>query len=162
MTQSSTKHEKAKITMISDHEAQITRTFRAPRTLVWKAMTMPEHVRHWYGPHDTNITEIKMDLRVGGKWRIVMSSERGDAAFSGEYLEIHAPSRLVQTWRFEPIEGAESIETMTLEERGDVTLMTAIVKHKSAENLAGHLQSGMEEGMHETYERLDTLLAKLG
>lgn len=151
----------AKVTLISDTEAQITRVFHATRALVWEAMTKPEHVRHWYGPYSTRITSCEMDLRVGGKWRIVMSSEHGEAAFSGEYLEIEAPVRLVQTWRFEPIEGAESVESMTLEEREGKTYFTARVKHRSKENLQGHLQSGMEEGMQETYRRLDELLAKL-
>ena len=150
------------VTMLSDSEARITRTFHAPRALVWKAMTTPEHVREWYGPHDTRVVACEMDLRVGGKWRIVVrTSEDLDAVFSGEYREIAAPARLVQTWRFEPFPEASSIESMRLEDHGETTHMITLVKHASKEGLQGHLQSGMEEGMRETYERLDELAQKL-
>jgi uncharacterized protein YndB with AHSA1/START domain len=102
-----------------------------------------------------------MDVRVGGKWRIVMTDSSGrEVAFSGEYLGVKPPASLRQTWRFEPIPGAESIETMTLENRGETTRLVTLVKHNSKENLQGHLASGMEEGMRETYERLDELLAR--
>ncbi|MHB8584807.1 MAG: SRPBCC family protein [Thermoplasmatota archaeon] len=146
------------LTMINDTEARITRTFRAPRVLVWEAMTKPEHVREWYGPRDTQVKAIEMDLRVGGTWRIVLSSPRGDHAFSGEYLDVQSPKRLQQTWRYEPIPQASSIETMTLEDRGETTRMITHVKHASKEALQGHLANGMEEGMRETYERLDELV----
>lgn len=150
------------LTLPSDTEMLITRTFRAPRALVWKAMTTPEHVREWYGPRGTRITQCEIDLRVGGKWRYVMTAPDGsEVAFSGEFREIQPPSRVVQTWRFEPIPEAESVETMTLEERGGVTIMTARVKHRSRENRDGHLHSGMEPGMRETYQRLDELLLRL-
>jgi uncharacterized protein YndB with AHSA1/START domain len=156
------RHDDTTVTPLSDTEVRITRTFRAPRALVWQAMTRPEHVREWYGPRATKVTSCEMDVRVGGKWRIVMRASTGDeVAFSGEYLDVQAPARIVQTWRFEPIPDAESVETMTLEERGETTRMTALVKHSSKENLQGHLQSGMEEGMRETYERLDELLGTM-
>jgi uncharacterized protein YndB with AHSA1/START domain len=165
MTQHKTTHARkddTTITPISDTEIRITRTFHAPRALVWKAMTTPEHFRNWYGPRDTKITSCVMDFRVGGKWRVVMTAGNGqEVAFSGEYLEIRAPERTVQTWRFEPFPDAESTESMTLEDRGETTRMSVNVKHVSAENLQGHLQSGMEEGMRETYERLDELVESM-
>lgn len=150
------------LTLPSDTEILIKRTFQAPRALVWKAMTTPEHVRQWYGPRSTEITDCAMDVRVGGKWRLVMRSPDGSlVAFSGVYKEIQAPSRIVQTWRFEPIPDAESVETMTLEERDGRTFLTTLVKHKSKENRDGHLHSGMEPGMRDTFSRLDELLDAL-
>lgn len=160
MTTKTTTRDDTTITLPSDTEMLIKRSFNAPRELVWKAMTTPEHVRHWYGPRGTEITKCEIDLRVGGKWRFVMRAPDGrEVGFRGEYREILAPKRAVQTWCFEPFPDATSVETMTLDERDGRTYMTTHVQHKTKENRDGHLNSGMEGGMRETFQRLDELLA---
>ena len=157
-----TKNDDTTVTLPSDKEILITRTFNAPRKLVWEAMTKPEHVQQWYGLKGTALASCEMDVRVSGKWRYVIRAPDGsEVAFSGVYREIRAPERVVQTWNYEPIPGAESLETMTLEERDGKTLMTTRVLHKSKENRDGHLHSGMEPGMRETLARLDDLLSKI-
>ena len=63
------------------------RVFDAPRELVWKAITEPERIPHWWGPRDIPMTVEHMDFRVGGTWRWIARGSEGDAPFSGEYLE---------------------------------------------------------------------------
>lgn len=154
------------ITMLfpSDTELVIGRTFNAPAALVWQAITQPEHVQRWWGPAFLELVECTMDLRVGGLWRYVQRDPNtGDLhAFSGEYREIVPGERIVQTERYEPIPGADSVVTMTLEARGDqATRLTSRTVYPSREMRDGHVNAGMESGMRETYERLDTLLAGL-
>ena len=149
------------VTLPSDREILITRTFDAPRDLVFKAMTTPENIRQWYGPRGTVLGECKIDLRVGGAWRFVMRGPDGSQhAFSGVYREIQAPERIVQTWNYESIPGAETVETMTLRDVGGKTQMTTHVQHKSKASRDGHLQSGMEGGMRETLARLEELVSR--
>lgn len=162
MDKTETGHDDLALEFPSDTEMLITRTFRAPRQLVWNAMTKPEHVRNWYGPRNTRLTSCEIDFRVGGRWRYVMRTPDGaSVAFSGEFLVIQPPERIVQTWRFEPYADAESVETVTLQARGDSTLMTTHVRHKTKEHRDGHLNAGMEPGMRETFQRLDDLLARI-
>lgn len=61
----------------ADREIVITRTFDAPRELVWEAMMNPEHVVHWWGPNGFSTTIEKMDLRVGGVWKHVVHGPDG-------------------------------------------------------------------------------------
>ena len=71
------------------------RTFDAPREQVWQAMTDPEIVPRWWGPHGTTTTVVEMDVRPGGKWRYVSQApDRDDVAFYGEYLEVEAARAL--------------------------------------------------------------------
>jgi uncharacterized protein YndB with AHSA1/START domain len=154
----------ATVTLPSDTEIVITREFDAPAHLVFEAMTKPEHVSRWYGPRGTTLSSCEIDLRVGGTWRYVMRNDDGsgsEVAFSGEYLEIVPGKRIVQTWRFEPIPEAQTTETLTLTERDGKTLLTTHVQHASKESRDGHIESGMEGGMQETFDRLEELLQTL-
>lgn len=142
--------------------ATIRRLLHAPRALVWEAMTRPEHVAHWYGPRSTRVTACTMDLRVGGKYRIVLrGADGGEHAFSGEYREIAAPERIVQSWCWEGAPDASSIERMRLLDLGERTLVEVEVEHSSAANLEMHVKHGMEAGANETYARLDALLPEI-
>jgi uncharacterized protein YndB with AHSA1/START domain len=84
---------------MSDKETVITRTFDAPRELVFRAFTDPAHVDHWWGPKGFTITTRSMDVRPGGEWRFVMRgpSEWGDFENRIVYDEIVPPERLVYT-----------------------------------------------------------------
>ena len=71
------------------------RTFDAPRELVWKVLTSNEHIQHWYGPRRMSYVSSKMDLRVGGTWRIVLRDPDGNQyAWSGVYKELRAPEKI--------------------------------------------------------------------
>ena len=80
----------------SDNEIILTRVFDAPRELVWKAMTIPEHIVHWWGPDGFTTTIKQMDFRVGGVWKHVMHGPDGtDYPNSNVFREIVAPERVV-------------------------------------------------------------------
>lgn len=152
------------VTLPSDREIKLVRSFDAPRALVWKAMTTPDLLRQWWGPHGTTVAACDMDLRPGGSWRLVVRFADGsEHPFKGVYREIDPGERLVQTWVYDlpPFNQYESIETMTLEERDGCTTLTTMVLHQSKEARDGHVQSGMEGGASQTFERLDAVLASL-
>lgn len=150
------------LTFPSDRELLITRTLAAPRHLVFAALTQPQHVRQWYGPCVFRMTVCEIDLRVGGRWRYVLQAPDGiEHAFSGEYLEIVPPERLVSTEWYEAIPGAEYVATVTLTEHEGLTTFSNRLHYKSKEQRDGHVGSGMERGMRETYQRLDALLTTL-
>jgi uncharacterized protein YndB with AHSA1/START domain len=83
------------------NELVITRIFDAPRELVWKAWTDPEHVKRWWGPKDFTAPVCKIDLREGGKYLYCMRSPEGQNYWStGVYREIVAPERIVYAHSF--------------------------------------------------------------
>src|SRR5216684_8158499 len=151
------------LTLPSDREILIERVFDAPRRLLFDALTRCEHVAQWYGPRAMALTSCEIDLRVGGTWRYVVRDPAGnDFGFSGEYREIVPHERLVCTENFEGIPpGHDYLVTVTLDEQGGKTTLRSHLQYKSPEDRDGHIQSGMEPGMRETYDRLAELLATL-
>jgi len=152
------------VTTPSDLEIVLTRVFNAPRHLVFEASTKPEHVKNWWGPRSTKLIVCEIDFRVGGTWRFVMRGPDGkDAVFKGVYHEIVVPERIVATECFdEPALGSPEWQVITTyEERDGKTTQISRCLHPSRENRDGHLQSGMEGGAGETFDRLEDLLATL-
>ncbi|WP_437308648.1 SRPBCC family protein [Sorangium sp. So ce388] len=147
----------------SDREVVITRTFAAPRRLVFEAMTKPEHVKRWYGLRSLSMSVCEIDLRVGGRWRYVLRAPDGsEHGFTGVYREIARPERVVCTENYEPLgPGHEMVVTATYDERDGKTTLTSRIVYQSQADRDAHLQSGMEAGMRETFERLEELLPTL-
>lgn len=138
------------------------RIFDAPLDLVWATITDPSLIPQWWGPEKYPTIVEKMDVIVGGTWRFISQDDAGsEFAFSGVYIEVEPPKRLVQTFNFEPIgPGHESTETLTLEKITDGrTKVTMSSVYNSLEDLEGTIESGMESGARETWERLAQLLA---
>ena len=161
LSESAGQQNSLTITLPSDLEILMTRVFNAPRSLVFEALSKPEHVARWWGPRNMSLTVCEIDFRVGGAWRYVLQTPNGPSpAFKGVYLEITAPHRLVFTEIFdEPKVGSpEWTTTITLEEHNGKTTLTSHVLHKTVANRNGHLQSGMEAGATDTYDRLAELL----
>ena len=150
-----------KVTKLSDTELQITREFDAPREIVFRAMTDPTLLPKWWGPRRYKTVVDTMDVRPGGKWRMRNIGADGEHAFRGEFREVTPPERVVWTFEYEPLAGHISVETMTLTERDGRTLLTVHDVFSSKEDLDGMLQSGMESGMAESYDRLDDLITEL-
>lgn len=158
---SSTEH-RATIELPSDTEILITRTFQAPAALVYEAMTTPEHVRRWWGAGHGEVTTCEIDLRVGGAWRFVLTTPDGsEVAFSGEYLELDPPARMVHTERYEAVPGSSSTITTSYEEHDGATTMRALCRYESAEARDAVIASGMETGMNASYDAIDALLGTL-
>ncbi|MGH2495857.1 MAG: SRPBCC family protein [Ktedonobacteraceae bacterium] len=146
-------------------EMVITREFDAPRELVFKAFTNPQLVPQWWGPRYLTTLVDKMDVRPGGQWRFIhRDAEGNEFAFHGVYHEILAPERIIDTFEFEglPETGHVTLETMKLEELpgGRTRLVTQSVFQSIADR-DGALQSGMESGINDTYNRLEELLEKM-
>jgi uncharacterized protein YndB with AHSA1/START domain len=155
--------QRATIELLSDTCIRISRGFDAPRRKVFAAMTIPEHVRRWYGPKVLECIVCEIDLRVGGRWRNVLRAPDGtEHGFSGEYLEIVAPQLIRCTEFYEAIGPAHAFEaTVRLEEVGGATVFTNTIQYKCKEDRDGHLSAGMEAGMNESFDRLVTLLPAL-
>ncbi len=150
------------VTTPSDREIVLTRVFDAPRDLVFEAHTSCEHLSHWWGPRGYEIIGCEIDFRPGGAWRVVHRGPDGEEyGFRGEYREIVRPERIVWTFEFEGMPGNVSVETLTLEERDGKTTLTATSVYDSVEARNAMLESGMESGAAETYERLDEYLEAL-
>jgi uncharacterized protein (TIGR03086 family) len=154
------RHGSATVTLPSDTEIVIRRSFEAPRSLVWDALTTPRHLLRWWGPSWCPLVACEIDLRPGGHWRYVAQDTEGtEHAWYGVYREIEPGERIVTSEVFEGYPEAESVNTMTLSEESGLTTLHSVVVHKTRANRDGHVQSGMEAGMQQTFDRLDDLLA---
>jgi uncharacterized protein YndB with AHSA1/START domain len=160
MTTNTTR--KATVTTPTEREIRIEREFDAPRDQVFAAMTDPELIGEWWGPHGTTTTVDEMDPRTGGRWRFVIRNSDGtETGFLGAYREVTAPERIVQTFEWEGMPGHVSVETAEFEDLGDRTrLVTTSVFHTTEER-DGMLGSGMEGGLNDTYDRFDEVLERL-
>jgi uncharacterized protein YndB with AHSA1/START domain len=148
------------VTLPSDLEIKMVRVFDAPRALVFEAHTACEHLRHWWGRG--NPLDCELDFRPGGRYRFVEHAPDGELyAFRGEYREIRAPERIVQTFEFEGMPGHVCVETLELTEDGGRTTVTSVTRFDTKEERDGMVASGMETGARESYEALAAYLAKL-
>ena len=102
----------------------------------------------------------EMDVRPGGGFRFVITNSGTETAFRGTYREVTPPERIVQTFEWEGMPGHVSVETATFEDLGDQTKVTTVSIFHTGEERDGWLNSGMEAGMNELFERLDELLAR--
>jgi uncharacterized protein YndB with AHSA1/START domain len=143
-------------------EIVMTRVFDAPRELVFKACTDPNLIPQWWGPKYLTTTVDRMDVKQGGIWRFIHHDADGNKyAFHGVYHEILSPERLIYTFEFEPVPGHVSLETATFEEHDGKTKLTDRSVFQTIEDRDGMLQSGIEEGAVETWDRLAELLEKM-
>lgn len=151
-----------KVTTPSPREVVLTRVFDAPRHLVYEAMTRPELVKRWFGPHGWSLAVCEIDLRVGGTWRYVLEGPDGRSmGMGGEYREIVPGERTVHTESFDDYPG-DSVVTTVLTEHDGRTTLTGTVLSESQEVRDAVIASGMEHGAAETYDRLAELLLSLG
>jgi uncharacterized protein YndB with AHSA1/START domain len=150
------------VTTPSSREIALTRVFDAPRDLVFEAHTSCEHMSQWWGPRKYEMVSCEIDFRPGGTWRIVHRGPDGEEyGFHGEYREIVRPERIVWTFEFDGFPGQVTVETLTLEEHNGKTTVTGTSLFDTAEARDQMLQSGMESGASESYERLDEYLGVL-
>ena len=149
---------RARVTLPADNQILITREFDAPRHLVFKAYTTPELVRRWWHANRGEMTLCEIDLRVGGKWRYLMTACSGpEVGFHGEYREIVPDERIVSTEVYEGAPDAEALDTVTFTGTGagDRTTLTILVQHSSRENRDAHINSGMEAGLQDAMDLLE-------
>lgn len=151
----------AQVTTPSDREIRIERIFNAPRSLVWKAFTTPDMVAQWWGRGNKLVIE-RMEVKRGGHWRFVEHGPEGEHGFEGRYREVSPEDRIVQTFEWDGMPGHTVLETADFEDLGDGrTRVVNVSLFFTTEERDGMLASGMEEGLNQSYEALDKLLAKL-
>lgn len=146
---------------VSDRELVLTRTVDAPPRIVWQAWTRADLFRRWWVPKSLglNLISCELDVRTGGTYRLVFRHGDADMAFFGRYLEVTPYSRIV--WTNE--EGGEDgqVTTLTLEEKGDTTLLVMRDLYRSKEALDAAIESGSTSGNGETFDQLEELLVTL-
>src|SRR5712691_7971680 len=147
------------VTTPTERQIVMTRVFDAPRRLVFEAMTKPEHLVRWFGPHGWTLAVCQIDFRPGGAWRFVLRGPDGrDMGMRGVYQEITPPERFVSTESFDDYPG-ESLNTLILSEKDGKTTFTITVRYASQEIRDTVIKSGMEHGAAECYDKLAEMLA---
>ena len=156
---------KAAVTTPTDTQILITREFAAPKHLVYKAYTTPELVKRWWAGRRGNVTQVDIDLRVGGRWRYVMVANKGfEVAFHGQYREIIPNERIVAT---EVYEGAPdpdengALNIVTFSEVAGRTTLSILVEAGTREIRDLIINSGMEGGMQEGMDLLEEVARSL-
>ena len=142
-------------------EIVITRSFDAPRRLVFEALTRPELLKRWLGVFGGwSMTVCEVDLRVGGQYHYVWSGPDGATmGMRGTFREIAPPERIVNTEKFdEPWYPGEAVGTAVLTESGGRTTLTTTVLYDSRDIRDGALKSGMEQGIAAGYATLEKIL----
>ncbi len=137
----------------------IERVFAVPKDKLFKAISSPEHIATWWSKPGSTVTVEVFEPREGGTWRFVQHAGGQDFAFYGVIHE-YGPDRVVQTFEFSglPERGHVIMEKMELTELEDGTTKLHVIQaFFSVEERDGMLQSGMEEGMNQTYAALEDL-----
>ena len=152
----------AKVTLPTDTQILITREFDAPKHLVWKAYTTPDLIARWWGGSHGKVTSAEVDLRVGGSWRYVLAANEGfEVAFHGEFREISAPDRLVNTEIYEGAPEGMGVVTTTLTEADGRTTLTQLCDYGDKTVRDAVIESGMEGGMQESMDELEQVAVSL-
>ncbi|HSL77887.1 MAG TPA: SRPBCC family protein [Candidatus Limnocylindrales bacterium] len=140
----------------------VTREFEAPRDLVFRAYSDPDLLVQWLGPRKYTMKLEAWEPRDGGTWRYIHSDEDGNAfGFHGVFHGDQTPDGMLQTFEFDGWPGHVSLEKVTFEERDGKTVVRTHSVYQTVEARDGMIESGMEEGMNDGFDRLDELLAKL-
>ncbi len=143
----------------SERELVITHLFDAPRTLLWKLWTDPEHIKHWWGPDGFTNTIDKMEVKEGGVWEFVMHGPDGtDYKNKSFYTRVVEPELLM----FDHVVGPRFQVTVTFTEQGKKTLLTWRMVFESAEHLDRVIQEGKaDRGLEQNIARLEDHLKKV-
>lgn len=147
------------MTLPSDTEIMLVRSFAAPRELVWRAFTDPTLLPKWSGLPAYPMTVCEMDLRPGGKFRWSFAGEGVEFTTAGIIHRVERPRLLVME-SMDP-DPTPEVRTITFEGSGDRTMVVIRIKTATKAIRDEILASGTIEGMEVTYARLDALLLEL-
>jgi len=154
-----------RITTPTDTTIVLTRTFDAPRRLVWEAMFTPDKMRRWMlPPPGWILTTCKCEARVGGALELAWKSDEADPAMTlrGVFTEVVLHERIVHTETMALGSGqmiGSLVEQHEFDEKGSVTTMRITQTYDSKEARDGAIASGMDQGMEAGYQQLDAVLA---
>ena len=154
-------NNRTSVVLPSDREIVITRTFNAPRSVVFDAWTKVEHVTHWWDPSRVPLAICEIDLRPGGTFRFVPEGPAGAMhPFIGTYREIVRPRRLVFTTPSPS--SAESVGTLVFEEHDGTTTLTMTIACDTRADRDALLAMRVDVGTTHTLNNLDDYLAAQG
>ena len=140
---------------------RIVREFDAPAAMVFRAHTDPDLVVQWLGPRSHEMKIDHYDCRTGGSYRYVHVSDGMEFGFHGSFHEVRPSEVIVQTFTFEGQPDSVALERLVLEDlAGGRCRLTGTSLVDSFEGRDAFVASGMEEGIRQSYERLDELLAR--
>lgn len=161
-------HKGLQISTPTDTTIVLTRTFNAPRRLVWEAFFVPDNMRRWMlPPPGWAMTVCECEARVGGALNLAWKNADADPfmTLKGVFTEVNPHERAVHTEQMEMagvgVVGSQ-IETHEFAETGErgVTTMRITQAYESKEARDGALASGMDQGMEAGYQQLDAVLAQ--
>jgi uncharacterized protein YndB with AHSA1/START domain len=164
MNPTSTRAKDLQISTPTDLTLVLTRSFDAPRQLVWEAMFTPDKMLRWMlPPPGWTTTSIECDARVGGALAVSWKSDEADPAMTlrGVFTEAVPHERAVHTEIMALGNGqmiGSLVEKHEFAEQGGLTEMRITQTYASKEARDGALGSGMDQGMEACYKQLDTLL----
>lgn len=155
-------------THIGERDLVIERIFAAPRKLVWRVFTEPEHLKHWWAPSGSTLSYCTIDLRPGGIWFYCIRSPEGDEQWvKSVYYEIVEPERITYNTTFVDAQAnpnydlPEQQSTALLSEQGGKTMFTAHVHLKSSADLQKVIDLGMIRGTAICWNALADYLKQL-
>jgi uncharacterized protein YndB with AHSA1/START domain len=141
---------------------EMTREFDAPRDLVFRAYTEPDLLVQWLGPRKYTMDLERWEPRDGGRWSYTHSDDQGNKyGFHGVFHGDQTPDGLLHTFEFDGAPGHVSLEKVVLEERDGRTIMRNYSTYQSVEARDAMIAGGMEEGIKDSFARLDELIARL-
>jgi uncharacterized protein YndB with AHSA1/START domain len=157
----------ATLTLPTDERIVVRREFDAPKHLVYRAWTTPELVKQWWAGQRGTVDSVEIDLRVGGRWRYVMTTHDGfEVAFHGECRELVPAERMVSTEVYE-MPGVDSehwpatLNTATFTEHDGRTTLEIVIECPSKEVRDAIIASGMEGGLNEALALLEEVARRL-
>ena len=159
------------VTLPSDREVRVVRSFNAPRKLVWDAHTKPELAKKWMlGPPGWTMPVCEMDVRVGGayRWRWRSQEDGKEFGFFGKFTDVNTPAKLAHEQNYDPgdvggpMSSEPAIISNTFEEKNGVTTMVVTMLFPSKEARDSAVTSGMTDGMEIGYARLDDMFKAEG
>ena len=160
--------EKAQVTLPSDREVEVARSFKAARPLVYRAYTEPAMVQRWLlGPPGWSMPVCEMDVRVGGRyrWRWRSDKDASEFGFTGTFREVQAPAKLVHTQTYDPGTVGnehpqnEALVSVTFTQDRGVTTVTTLIDFGSKEARDAAVGTDMTGGMEQSYQLLEALLS---
>lgn len=141
---------------MSDHNLTLKKRLPVPPEVVFDAWTTPEHMENWFSPAMMPASVPKLELRVGGEFRVDMHGEEKDYVHTGKYIEIDRPRKLVFSWFSESTQQKETVVTLELQADGDGTLLSLTHERFPTEES----RDAHRGGWSEIVDRLEDVLAK--
>ena len=143
----------------ANRELVISRVFNAPKELVWKVWTEPEHIKQWWGPNGFTSTIFQMDVKPGGVWDFIMHGPDGtDYKNKSVYKEVVKYEKLV----YDHVSGPKFQFTVTFKEQGKKTLISIQMLFETVELRDQTVKTfKADEGLRQNMEKLEVYLEKI-